>query len=194
MSTIKAGIRYNVVILATLALAGCARLVTTSVFDVVVPINTIAIVDPASGAARATKLEIIDIRKQAGMERTTIGDVPMGKITLNPSERDLVRTIVGSRLDAALAKPGVSAPEIVYCGIRAFDVTTPPTLLYWDVVTSIELVLRVRGQDRVASGKAVERTYVYPSREIIQRVTTEALKQVAVELDGAFADLLAGSR
>ncbi len=190
MSTIKAGIRYNVVILATLALAGCASIVS----DVVVPIDTIAIVGPASGAARATKLEVIDIRKQAGMERTTVGGMSMGKITLKPAEQDLVRAIVGLSLGAALAKPGVSAPEIVYCGIRAFDVTTPPTLLYWDVVTSIELVLRVRGQDRVVSGKAVERTYVYPSQEIIQRVTTEALKQVAVELNRAFADLLAGPR
>lgn len=190
MGTINARHGFRAVLLAALALGGCAG----SVSDVVVPIDAAAIVHAAPAASRVTKLEIADIRHHSAPERTTIGGISMGRITFAPPEVELVRTIVTSGLDAALARPGVAAPAIVYCGIRAFDVTTPATPLYWDVTTAVEIVLRVGGQDRVASGKAVERTFAWPSPEIIQRVTIEALKQVARESEQALAVLLAGPR
>jgi len=117
----------------------------------------------------------------------------MGRIVLKPQETDLVRALVTSRLNAALAK-GAAAPDSVACAISTFDVITPATALYWDVTTNIALELRVRGDKRLVSGTATERTYSWPSEELIARVTTGALRQTAAELDKAFAGLLAGTR
>jgi hypothetical protein len=111
-----------------------------------------------------------------------------------PQLTELVRAVVGSRLDAALARHGGAAPESVYCGMRVFDVITPATALFWDVTAKVELVLRVRASERALSGSATERTYAWPSEEIIARATAGALRQVAAELDKAFAELLAGPR
>jgi len=181
--------RTCVALLAAVILAGCA----TGGQQLVVPVDAAAIAGPASGA-RATKLEIADIRQVIRMERTSIGAVSMGRIVLQPQETELVRAVVGSRLDAALARHGGAAPESVYCGIRVFDIITPATALYWDVTAKVELLLRVRGSERVVSGSATERTYAWPSEEIIARATTGALRQAAAELDKAFAELLAGPR
>jgi len=182
--------RTRVALLAAVILAGCA----TGGQQLVVPVDAAAIAGPAAGAARATKLEVADIRQVIRMERTTVGAVSMGRIVLQPQEADLVRAVVGSRLDAALARHGGAAPESVYCGIRVFDIITPATALYWDVTAKVELLLRVRGSERVVSGSATERTYAWPSEEIIARATTGALRQAAAELDKAFAELLAGPR
>ena len=181
--------RTRVALIAAVILAGCA----TGGQELVVPVDAAAIAGPASGA-RATKLEIADIRQVIRMERTSIGAVSMGRIVLQPQETELVRAVVGSRLDAALARHGGAAPESVYCGMRVFDVITPATALYWDVTAKVELLLRVRGSERVVSGSATERTYAWPSEEIIARATTGALRQAAAELDKAFAELLAGPR
>jgi hypothetical protein len=181
--------RTRVALIAAVILAGCA----TGGQELVVPVDAAAIAGPASGA-RATKLEIADIRQVIRMERTSIGAVSMGRIVLQPQETELVRAVVGSRLDAALARHGGAAPESVYCGMRVFDVITPATALFWDVTAKVELVLRVRASERALSGSATERTYAWPSEEIIARATAGALRQVAAELDKAFAELLAGPR
>jgi hypothetical protein len=181
--------RTRVALIAAVILAGCA----TGGQELVVPVDAAAIAGPASGA-RATKLEIADIRQVIRMERTTIGAISMGRIVLQPQETELVRAVVGSRLDAALARHGGAAPESVYCGMRVFDVITPATALFWDVTAKVELVLRVRASERALSGSATERTYAWPSEEIIARATAGALRQVAAELDKAFAELLAGPR
>ena len=82
----------------------------------------------------------------------------------------------------------------MHCSIRIFDIKTPATLLYWDVNTTIELVLRVGNQDRIVTGTATERTYIWPSQEIIERVTTEALKQVSAKAERALIDLFASGQ
>jgi hypothetical protein len=55
-------------------------------------------------------------------------------------------------------------------------------------------VLRVHGQDRIVSGKAAERTFVWPSQAMIARVTDEALRQVGDDAERALAELLAAPR
>jgi len=182
--------RRYALIASVLLLAGCA----TGRDELVVPVDVASVAGaPAAAAAAAVKLEVTDARTLIRMERTTVGAVSMGRIVLQPGEADLVRTLVGSRLQAALAK-GADAPDSVACVLRTFDVVTPATALYWDVTTNIQLGVRVRGTERIVSGTATERTYSWPSEELIARVTASALRRTAAELDKALDALLSSAR
>ncbi len=140
--------------------------------------------------ARA-KIEVTDIRKEAELERTTIGGISMGRILLEPPEAELIREIVEAKTDILLASwPESQTPPTILCGIRVFEIETPATVVYWDINTNVELVLRADGEDRTVSGAATERTWVWPTQTIIERVTNEALKQLAGELQIALEELL----
>lgn len=169
-------------------LGGCA---TPSL---VIPIDTGQILAQEEKPVRRATVEVSDIRREASLERTTIGGVSMGRITLQPPATELVQTIVQAKADQVLASRALAEPQAVLCGIRTFEIATPATPLYWDVKTSIELVLRVDGQDRTVSGTATERTFVWPSEAVIQRVTTEALRKVGDETEQALKELFAASR
>lgn len=169
-------------------LGGCA----TS--NVVVPIDAAQIVPQAAAPARRAAVEVSDIRKEARLERTTIGGISMGRITLEPPAGELVRTIIQAKAEQVLASRGTAELQTVLCGIRTFEIATPATPLYWDVKANVELVLRVHGQDRTVSGTATERTFVWPSEALIQRVTTEALRKVGDEAERALAELFAAPR
>jgi uncharacterized lipoprotein YajG len=166
-------------------LGGCAAP------NVVVPIDTAQIVPHEKDTSSRVQVQVIDIRREANLERTTIGGVSMGRITLQPPAQDLVQAVVEAKADQVLASRGVTEAQTVQCGIRTFEIATPATPLYWDVNAKIELVLRVHGQDRTVSGMATERTYVWPSEALIQRVTTEALRKLGAESENALAELFA---
>lgn len=103
----------------------------------------------------------------------------------------MIGAVVEAKADQVLASRGVTEAQTVQCGIRTFEIATSATPLYWDVNAKIELVLRVHGQDRTVSGMATERTYVWPSEALIQRVTTEALRKLGAESENALAELFA---
>jgi len=162
--------------------------------NLVVPIDTAQIAPQAEPPARMAVIQVTDIRREANLERTTIGGVSMGRITLKPPAEELVRAIVQAKANQVLASRGTNETETVRCGIRTFEIATPATPLYWDVRANVELVLRVNGQDRTVSGMATERTFVWPSEALIQRVTTEALRKVGSEAEQALAELFAAPR
>lgn len=167
-------------------LAGCAS------EELVVNIDTAPLATSNTQNSRAVTVEVTDIRKATHQERTTLGGMPLGRVALKPPEQELIRRIVQARAEEAFARHGTAAPRVVLCGIREFRITTPATLLYWDVAVRIELVLRVRGHDRVVSGTATERTHVWwPTEEMIQRVTQSALAQVSQETGRALDELVA---
>jgi hypothetical protein len=169
-------------------LGGCAS------SNIVVPIDTSQIVAQEKDASRRVQVQVTDIRKEANLERTTIGGISLGRITLQPPAEELVQAVVEAKADQVLASRGATEPQTVQCGIRTFEIATPATPLYWDVNAQIELVLRVHGQDRTVSGMATERTYVWPSEALIQRVTTEALRKLGAESENALAELFAALR
>lgn len=178
----------RVAIAAAIALlAGCA----TPGEKVVVSVDTAQIVGRAADAPRRAQVQVTDIRKEATLERTTIGGVSLGRIDLKPPALELVRAVVQAKADEVIARQGIADPQTVLAGIRVFDVTTPATAVYWDVNTRIEIVLRVRGQDRTVTASATDRTFVWPSEELISRVTTEALKNLGVETERALTALMA---
>src|SRR5512138_595154 len=124
-------------------LGGCA---TSS--GVVVPIDTTQIAPPAPGGPGAVQVQVTDIRKQASLERTTIGGVSLGTIALQPPAPEIVKALVEAKAAQVVVARVAETPQTVQCGIRSFEVATPATALYWDVNARIELVLRVHGQER----------------------------------------------
>jgi hypothetical protein len=158
---------------AVLAAAGCA---TSPSGNLPVPVDLAAF---GAANAPAGRVEVVDARQVIRMERTTVGSISMGRIVLQPYELDLVRALVASRLPAG-ADP-------VRCEMRTFDVITPATALYWDITTNIEIVLKLPAGDRIAAGTATERTYAWPSDELIGKVTTAALQQAGAQVEKALA-------
>ena len=157
---------------------------------VVIPIDTAQVVGRAADAPQRARVEVTDIRRTATMERTALG-ASLGRVELKPPAPELVRAVVQAKADEIIARLGLADPPLVLCGIRVFDITTPSTPIYWDLDAKIELVLRVRGQDRTASAAATDRTYVWPTEALISNVTTEALKKLATETERALMALLA---
>jgi len=136
------------------------------------------------------EVEVYDIRESATLERTSLGAY-LDDITLHPSESELVRGIVERALVQYIKGLDVNAESLkIFCGIKTFDVITPSTPLYWDVTTRIEVVLRVESNEKTVSGQNIERTWIWPSEEMITRVTTNALDQLSQETIEALPELV----
>lgn len=165
-------------LLAACLLCGCSGVMS----DVVIPLSPDNPFSVVQGQGPPARIEVIDLRVDSTMRRTAFA-ASLGKVTLSPPESELVKALVVNALQAIDGDGGRRGdPPTIYCGIKTFDVVTPATLMYWDVTTRIELILRVRKQERTVSAEAVEQTWLYPSAEIIRRVTNRALQDVSTAL------------
>lgn len=155
-------------------------------------------IDPASIAtapesAPTVKIELSDIREKLSLERSSL-HMSLGKVTLRPGESELVQAVVAAKAAAFFeANRNIAVPNTIYCGMKKFVIETPSTILYWDVKTTIEIILRVGERDHVVTGDARERTYLYPTRALIDKVTRQALGKVADGIGLALNDLAAPS-
>jgi hypothetical protein len=173
-------------LLTACLISGCAGAMS----DVTIPIALESLPELAQGQKPTARIEIIDLRRDSTMRRTAFS-ASLGEITLSPPESELVKQLVTNAIIRVASDRGVLGElPTVYCGINAFDIVTPATALYWDVTTRIELVLRIRGNERTVSGEAVERTWAWPSAEIIQRVATQALRVVSVAIEQELPKIL----
>lgn len=160
--------------------------------DITVRVEPTTFAPQAPGLPRVAKVEVSDIRQSVHSERTTIGGISMGRIVIEPEELEIVRALVQAKADEALRRLKPRSVQTIYVGVREFGVLTPATALYWDVTAKVVLVLRVGRQDRVVSVARTERTYWWPSETLVQGVTNEALRQLAVEAEKALTELLSG--
>lgn len=139
------------------------------------------------GRARAL---VTDSRSETVFRRTTIGDTHLSHIELYPAVPEVVQRMVEAQADRALASR-TGPTETIECEITVFDIRTPATMLYWDVEARMELNLRTRGRERTVSAAASERTFLWPSQEIITRVVREALVQAEERTGQVLRELLA---
>jgi len=180
----------HVSVVATAILLGWALAARAE--DIVIEIDPASIAVAPPGAPDV-RVEMSDIRDSVSPERTTLLNVRIGQIDFYPEEVDLVGGIVAAKASQALAAGGGRVPpEVVYAGLRRFSIETPATALYWDIETQIEMVLRVAGRDREVAASATTRTWLYPSKRLIERVTRQALQALATDLEPALRELLAG--
>jgi len=127
-----------------------------------------------------------DARREKGRigERFAAFGVSMGDVYFYRSVPDYVEEMVATDLQAAghtVTRTGAGVPLTV--NIERFWATTETTALYWDIVANIDLSVSVG--DRIArfSCRKAERTYVWPSEALFNRV-----------VDGCLVDLMRNFR
>lgn len=166
---------------------------------------------PAPGAARAAegrppvRVEAVKDSRSDSVgshigERTTIGNISMGSIELEPLPTDVIAALLRAEL-AGMGHGLVKADErfTVAAQLRRFQVLTPATALYWDLNGAIELELSVRSREgrtheaRYAA-TCTDRTYLFPSEDLIRKVVAACVGRVGESLraDVALARFLGG--
>ena len=154
----------------------------------------VAAADVVAPSARASSVNVAvaDRRARIVMEHTTIGHTAMSAVVLQPAETELVGAVIGAKLAEAMAAQGGAAGAApIACDITEFSITTPATMLYWDVTTDIALTLHAGDRSRNLAAHASKRTYAWPSTSLIQSTTIEALKAIAAQSGPALRELLA---
>lgn len=157
---------------------------------------TIAPADVAEWRAEPMNVRVaaVDRRANVVMERVFNGTTPMSDVVLQPGAADLIASIVTAKLrEAVAAQPSGTSPPPVTCELTEFSITTPGTILYWDVTTDIAITLRVGNQQRAVTAHTVARTYWWPSEALIKDVTVEALKLIAKGSGTALGELVASA-
>lgn len=163
--------RASVVVILAVLLAACGGPVTVKMQS-----------SPPPSEGLLAQVRVKDLRTQVDPSRRTTLGMPMGNISFDPPEAQLVKNMLETNLTRILRERGVQTPQVYDCDIAEFGVNTASTPLYWDVIGRVHLVLRHEGKQYDFTGSHTERTYVWPGEEIIRKVVEESLKQIAAEL------------
>lgn len=133
-------------------------------------------------------------------ERTTVGNISLGMIEMQPAPVEAVGQVVRAEL-AALGF-GMTSDETapsVSGQLTKFAVTTPATAFYWDINGQVELELQAQGRSGTPHAglyraTCTDRTFVFPSSELIHGVVGACLKEIGAQLrkDGQLSTVLSG--
>lgn len=133
-------------------------------------------------------------------ERKTIANISLGMVTVQPTPGRLVRDAFKAELEAAGHRSASSAASVSIDGeVKRFDLRTDVTALYWDVIFSVDVSVRIR--NGAVEGKAdysavcTERTYAWPGGDLIARLVTKCIGDLSGKFrnDQKIARTLAGS-
>jgi hypothetical protein len=152
-----------------LLVAGCAR-------DVVVRMPAATLEQPSTKLATVT---VLDARRPgvAASTREAMG-TPLGNITFEPSEAEILKRDLEAELSRRMAAKGLTRNESFSAVLEEFGVNTESTPVYWDVNARIAVVLKHGTREFPLSGTGTERTYVWPGDEEIRRALNLAMQQV----------------
>lgn len=130
------------------------------------------------------QVRVSDLRAPgiAASKREAAFGVPMGNISFNPTEPQLVKRLLEVELTRRLREKGVQSTRDYVCELVEFGVNTNTTALYWDVVGRVRLLVKQGGKDYPLAGTYTERTYLWPGEQLITRVVGESLRQIGAEL------------
>jgi hypothetical protein len=151
-----------------------------------------ATLKPASGegaalssvAPRALTVEPFTMVRGVGVlpgrigERTTVGDVTMGYVTLNPPPEVLFTEAIKSELSAA-GHSVAGGQKKVTGVVERFALSTPATAVYWDVTIDAVLKVSVGTTTRSYSDVCVSRTYAWPSDKLIADLAGTCVSGIA---------------
>ena len=182
------------------ALAGCA----TGPNNVQVQLP--AYTAPSAGATVRGMVQVEPVREarrdavgQLVGQRTGLGGMSMGQIELNPSPTVATTAMLQAELKGkGFTLSDAGAPARVATRITRFQVQTPATALYWDINGAIDLEIDATGpggRQHAASYQVqcTNRTYAWPSEELIAKVLDGCLKELGsrIRADSALASTLA---
>ena len=139
-------------------------------------------------------------------EKTSIGrrsaafDAPLGEAFSERPVTQIVRDAIRSELTRSGHTIVTQGEDVSVSGIiRTLWVGTDVTALYWDVYGEVKISVDFSSSgsgkpfiSRYYEARKVERTFAFPSNEIMQRVLTAALRDVvqAMGADSVLADAL----
>jgi len=118
----------------------------------------------------------------AASTREAAFGVPMGNITFDPPEAQIVKNLLEVELTKILREKGIQSQQDYVCDLVEFGVNTDTTPLYWDVIGRILLILKQNGKKYNLFGEHLERTYAWPGESIIKEVVDESLQQIVAGL------------
>jgi hypothetical protein len=159
----------------------------------------------AAGAATRGSVRIAALRdgRRDGVgtligERTTLGNVSLGMIEIQPPPVEALGQVVEAELSALGYGTTTDAGAASVAGqVTKFLVSTPATALYWDIngVVELELVAQARdGRKHEARylANCTDRSFAFPSNDLIGGVVTACLKQIGARLrkDSALIGIL----
>jgi hypothetical protein len=136
-------------------------------------------------------------------ERKAAFDTPMGSVLVTRSPGAIVRDAITTELRRAGHTIAETNPEFIVRGqVETFWVNTDVTPVYWDVVGEVRFTIEVLDQSLAKviftgsyRGTQVERTYLWPSEEILRRVLEDALAAAILQMssDGSLIKTIAAS-
>lgn len=123
-------------------------------------------------------------------KKTTIGNIYMGHIEMSPLPTELIAQLLRSELGAAGHTITDSGEDFsIDTQLYKFRVLTPGTAIYWDVTGTVDILIRITGpggkkhEARYAT-TCTDRTYVWPSQEIITNVVKACGDKIGARLRG----------
>ena len=200
-----AAFRGYIIAVILVLVGGCAG----TAGDVIVPI-------PAHKAPKGTSalsgvppavIHINDFRRsiKTGVlpgrigERKTIGNISLGMVTVQPTPGRLVGDAFKAELEAAGHRSAKSAASVSIDGeVKRFNLRTDVTAVYWDVIFSADVSVRIRNGAVEKNGDysaiCTERTYVWPGGELIARLVSKCIGDLSGKFrnDQNIARTLAG--
>ena len=106
------------------------------------------------------RVKVNDLRAPgvAASKREAAFGVPMGNITFDPPEVQVIKNLLEIELSKLLEGKGLQSQQDYVCDINEFGVNTNTTPLYWDVICRVSLVLKYNEKEYNLSGTDTERT------------------------------------
>lgn len=139
------------------------------------------------------EVEVYDVRPPRAFDgkREAAFGVPMGDVSFTSDVAGIVKQTLEAELSPLLKSKGILAKPRYVGELREFGVRTDATVLYWDVIGSIQVVLKMEKKQFPLSGTFTERTYVWPGEDVIRRVMQNTLGQVSGQLRASLANEMA---
>lgn len=183
-------------------LANNARKTPPGFVAVDIPLPMAASSGSSLSLARPTAIRVLpldDDRPDTDVEGSTVAafGLPLARIRFDPGPATLLGQVLRSEILAAGHAVVDRAHSTTLKGsLRAFEVHTDATAFYWDVIGSLAVSLQVQSLQVAVAGarldyraRCVNRTYVWPSQDVIAQVMGQCLQDFATQLrsDGRVA-------
>ncbi|MFN8626594.1 MAG: YajG family lipoprotein [Candidatus Binatia bacterium] len=191
----RPGVRAGAAFVLVSVLGGCA----TGLSNVVIDLQAY---EPPRSERAAPASALADVRVEAVRdarsdtvgsligERTTIGNITMGMVEMKPIPTVLMARVLRTELTRMGANVVDSGEQFrVGARLTKFQLTTPATPIYWDLNGAIDLELAVTDKGGTRhharySATCTDRTYLYPSEELIGNVIAACVDDIGAKVRG----------
>jgi len=168
----RQGLNWSAVAIVVASVSGCAH-------DVVLHMQPPVVQQTGTAGSSLATVTVLDTRQPgvASSKRESLG-TPMGNITFDPPEAQLVKQDLEAELSRLMAAKGITHKETFSALLSEFGVNTQSTAMYWDCVAKISLVLKHGNQEFPLTGTGTERTYTWPGDEVLRKAVVKAFEEL----------------